>query len=159
MMDRFGLRVVVRGMSGSQAADQRLEVYRRVQAYLENPRSVVAKYAEETSLAQAEIQTARDFLPKVTVSDEIARISLNWVDRLQIDSLRSEITLLESARAYAAIDGRQEVTREDLRQVAPMALRMRRSKFMTEYFAHQDAEEDELRSILDEKNAKIQHVS
>jgi magnesium chelatase subunit I len=65
-----------------------------------------------------------------------------------IDSLRAEITWFESARAYAAADGRTEVTLEDLRMVAPMALRLRRSPFMTEYLKGQLNEEKELNSLL-----------
>jgi magnesium chelatase subunit I len=65
-----------------------------------------------------------------------------------IDSLRAEITWFESARAYAAADGRNEVTMEDLKAVAPMALRLRRSPFMTEYLRGQVSEERELGSLL-----------
>jgi magnesium chelatase subunit I len=71
------------------------------------------------------------------------------VQRLQIDSLRAEITLFEAARAYAAIDARSIVTVADLREVASMALRMRRSPFMAEYFTHQDVEEHELNEVIE----------
>jgi magnesium chelatase subunit I len=65
-----------------------------------------------------------------------------------IDSLRAEITWFESARAYAAADGRTAVTTDDLKTVAPMALRLRRSQFMTEYLKGQLGEENELSSLL-----------
>src|SRR5688500_12430697 len=65
-----------------------------------------------------------------------------------IDSLRAEITWFESARAYAAADGRVEVTIDDLKAVAPMALRLRRSPFMNEYIKGQMGEEKELGSLL-----------
>jgi magnesium chelatase subunit I len=65
-----------------------------------------------------------------------------------IDSLRAEITWFEAGRAYAAADGREEVTLEDLKTVAPMALRLRRSQFMSEYFAGQSAEENQLNQLL-----------
>jgi magnesium chelatase subunit I len=67
---------------------------------------------------------------------------------MKIDSLRAEITWFESARAHAAADGRDEVTTEDLKAVAPMALRLRRSQFMNEYFKGQISEEKELSSLL-----------
>ncbi len=149
IMDRFGLRVVVPGLGGEDASEQRLEAYQRVRAYLENPRKVVLQYAEETSLAQSEIQAARQLLPKVKLPDEVTGQGLKWINELQLDSLRAEITLFEAARAYAAMDGRQEVSPDDIRCVAPMALRMRRSKFMEEFFAHQDSEENELSSLFE----------
>ena len=65
-----------------------------------------------------------------------------------IDSLRAEITWFESARAYAAADGREEVKLDDLKAVAPMALRLRRSQFMNEYFKGQLGEEKELTLLL-----------
>jgi magnesium chelatase subunit I len=67
---------------------------------------------------------------------------------MQIDSLRAELTLFEAARAYAAIDNRQEVTPQDLREVAPMALRMRRSSFMADFFTQQSTEETELEEVV-----------
>lgn len=80
--------------------------------------------------------------------DSVARQGLSLIGDLHINSLRAEITLFEAGRAYAALDNRLEVTTADLREVAPMALRMRRSVFMTEYFAGQDKEEIELRMVL-----------
>ena len=62
--------------------------------------------------------------------------------------LRAEITWFESAGAYAAADGRTEVTIDDLKVVAPMALRLRRSEFMSEYLKGQRGEEKELGSLL-----------
>jgi magnesium chelatase subunit I len=70
------------------------------------------------------------------------------VGKMQIDSLRAEITLFEAARAYAIADGRMEVTSDDLYRVAPMALRLRRSAFITDYLGQQEAEEQELAGIL-----------
>ncbi|RPI33404.1 MAG: magnesium chelatase, partial [Chloroflexota bacterium] len=134
IMDRFGLRVVVRGLSGEKNSKERLDVYRRVQAYQANPHRMAAEFAQETGIAREEIQNGRDTLPRVTLPDDVAHLGLAMVSKLGIDSLRAEITLFEAARAYAAIDGRLEVTREDLREVAPMALRLRRSAFMAEYF-------------------------
>jgi magnesium chelatase subunit I len=66
-----------------------------------------------------------------------------------IDSLRAEITWFEAARAYATADGRETVTVGDLQAVAPMALRLRRSQFMTEYFSSQEGEEEEMEKLLE----------
>lgn len=146
IMDRFGLRVVVRGL---EDLDERLEVYRRVQAYLEQPRRVVQQFSRESTFIQSEIQLIRDSLHEVVLPDSVARKGLELVRRLKLDSSRSEIVLLEAARAYAALDGRKEVATEDIYEVAPMALRMRRSRFMEEFFSKQDQENQELQSLLD----------
>src|SRR5215211_1272878 len=145
ILDRFGLRVIVRGL---EEADQRLEAYRRVQAYLSNPRQMTGQFSEEMQAAAFEIRSARELVRKVTVPDEIANPAIELVQRMGIDSLRAEITWFESARAYAAADGRNEVTSEDLQMVAPMALRLRRSQFMTDYLKGQLSEEKEMSSLL-----------
>lgn len=151
ILDRFGLRVIVRGLAN---ADQRLEAYRRVQAYLANPRQMVGQFAAEMEAAAAEIRAARERVRKVVIPDTIANPAIHLVQQMGIDSLRAEITWFESARAYAAADGREEVTTEDLKAVAPMALRLRRSHFMNEYFKGQINEEKELASLLGGFNRK-----
>ena len=105
IMDRFGLRVIVRGLP-EQA--ERLQAYQHVHAYQSNPRRMAAQFAAETAQAQQEIQVARDLLSQVVLPEEVAKLGLMLVERLQIDSLRAEITLFEAARAHTIADGRLE---------------------------------------------------
>jgi magnesium chelatase subunit I len=145
IMDRFGLRMLVGGLTDP---DDRLEAYNRSRAYLQNPKKVVDWFADDTMVARDEIQAARNLLPKVTLPDEIARVGLDLVKQMGIASLRAEISLFEAARAMAAADGREEVIDDDLSQVAPMALRLRRSKFIAEYLKSQADEETEISEHL-----------
>jgi magnesium chelatase subunit I len=145
IMDRFGLRLMIEGLDDQS---ERLEAYRRVYAYQRNPRQMAGEYDSVTEVAREEIQTARSLLPDVQLPDPVAQMGLKFVQQLKIDSLRAEITMFEAARAYAAADNRLEVTPDDLRQVAPMALRLRRSSFMTQYFDQQKTEEDNIQSLL-----------
>nr|MBC8496273.1 ATP-binding protein [Chloroflexota bacterium] len=147
ILDRFGLRVVV---SGLQDRDERLEAYHRARAYLTNPRQVSVEFSDSTTLAQEDIQAARALLPQVEIPDKVSQQGLTLVERLKIDSLRAEITLFEAARAHAVADARLKVTSEDLHAVAPMALRLRRSDFIDDYFAQREFEEQELANMLDE---------
>ena len=145
ILDRFGLRVIVRGL---ESAQERLEAYRRVQAYLANPRRMIGQFSVEMEAAASEIRTARERVRRVALPDRVANPAIELVQRMGIDSLRAEITWFESARAYAAADGREEVVPADLATVAPMALRLRRSHFMNEFFKGQIGEEKELASLL-----------
>lgn len=145
ILDRFGLRVIVRGLTSTQ---ERLDAYRRVAAYRSSPRRVVAQFYQETEQARIELQEARNLLPKVILPDQVAQLGIQMIRELQIDSLRAEITMFEAARAYAAADSRVEVTQDDMRIVAPMALRLRRSSFMTKYFAERSQEEEELLATI-----------
>jgi magnesium chelatase subunit I len=141
IQDRFGLRVIVRGL---QDINERHEAYKRVHAYLANRRYTIAEFQEETAIAQTEIQAARDLVNQVVLTDEVARLGLKLINRLKIDSLRAEITLFESARAHAAADARMSVSKDDIHEVALMSLRLRRSGFITDYFEQQQAEDDEI---------------
>jgi len=145
IMDRFGLRVIVRGLDDP---DDRLEAYRRVHAYQINPRKTAAQFAETTRIAQKEIQLYRELLPQVVMPDRVARFGLQLIEALGIDTLRAEITLFEAARAHAMADGRFEVEPMDISSIAPLALRLRRSDFIKEYFEHQDLEEAELANVI-----------
>jgi magnesium chelatase subunit I len=137
IMDRFGLRVVVKGL---KEKEDRLEAYRRTRSYKENSRAFAAQYAPSTRLFQEEIQASREQMPAVELPEAVARAGLELIGNLELDSLRAEITLFEAARAHAAADSRAKVTMEDLKTVAPMALRLRRSTFIDEYIADQSSE-------------------
>lgn len=145
IMDRFGLRILVRGLADPE---DRLEAYRRAQAYFSNPKRVVDYYAEETIIARDEINSARKLLPEVVLPDEVAQLGLGVIENFEITSLRAEITLFEAARALAAADNRKEVNAEDLYQVVPLALRLRRSEFIEKYFELQKTEEQEIKKAL-----------
>lgn len=146
IMDRFGLRIVVRGLADKY---QRLEAYKRVHSFLTNPRQTNLEYADETRIARDEIQIARELLSEVKIPDEISSQGLELIHTLNIDSLRAEITLFEAARGFAALDNRNYVTAQDIQVVAPMALRMRRSEYMEKYLVDQEGEENEIRNVAE----------
>lgn len=155
IMDRFGLRVIVHGLTDPI---ERLEAYHRSRAYRLNPRSAVNNYNDITGLARQEIQAARDILPQVSIPPPIEQAGTQLVLRLGIDSLRAEMTLFEAARAYAAADARAEVNLDDLKSVAPLALRLRQSAFMIQYFKDQNIEEQRLRDILESTIKPVEEI-
>ncbi len=146
IMDRFGLRVIVQRLDTS---DERMEAYQRVHTYLNSPVRLASEYAAETSFIQQEIIRARKFCPSVQLSETTAKYGIELIQKLKVDSLRADITLFEAARAYAAADSRESVEIDDIRTVAGMSLRLRRSRFMDDYFAQQLTEEEELSKALD----------
>ena len=144
IQDRFGLRVIVDGLSSQE---NRLEVYRRVRAFREHPDRVIAALAQDTISFGKEIESAVTLLPDVELTSAAERLALQMVNQLSISSHRAEITCLEAARAYAAADGRQKATADDVAAVAPMALCQRRSDFMRAYFDDAGSERSEIESI------------
>jgi magnesium chelatase subunit I len=149
IMDRLGLRVVVSGLTQST---ERLEVYRRMRAFADNPHEFIATCAEETYTFSLEIAEAKDRLPHVTLTREAEQLALRLVKELDIASSRAEYVTLEAARAHAAADGRTKAGVANVRAVAPLALRQRRSEFMVHYFEQDHEEEERIRAVL--KNGK-----
>ncbi len=146
IMDRFGLRVNVRGITDNA---NRMEVYQRVRQYRQHPGAFVKQWELVTAETREEVMLARELLKETTLADEAAEIGLALVHDLDIDSHRAEYTMFEAARAYAAADGRDVATVADIRAVAPMALRQRRSEFIVNFFENQQIEDQHIRSRID----------
>jgi magnesium chelatase subunit I len=146
LMDRFGLRAVVRGLDDPAL---RYQAYERAMAYKHRPELFAASFAEGTLALAEEIQQARDRLPQVTVSDAARELGLKLVRQLAIDSNRAEITLFEAARAHAAADERHETLPEDVQAVALLALRQRQSPQLARFFADQEEEDAVLTAVFD----------
>lgn len=147
ILDRFGLRINVRGLMNPE---DRAEIYQRVRAYRRNPTRFIREWEAETAATEEDVIVARELLKKTDISKEALKIGLELVQRLEIDSHRAEYTLFEAARAYAAADGRIETTPMDIKSVASMALRQRKSEFMNNFFVRQAEEDQQIDQMLAE---------
>ncbi len=152
IMDRFGLRVWVQGLTDPA---ERYEVYRRVRRYQANKRRFLAEWAAVTAEAREEVALARELLKQTELSEEAVKVGLGLVSALGIDSHRAEYTMFEAARAHAAADGRDVAGVDDIRAVATMALRQRRSEFMIEYFRQQSQEDATIVQQLDQLTRRV----
>lgn len=146
IMDRFGLRVMVRGLSNRQ---DRLEVYTRVRAYRNNPRAFIREWLDVTLAAREEVSLARELLPEVVLTPEAVDLGLRLVEALEVDSHRAEYAMFESARAHAAADGRDQANVRDVKTVAALALRQRGSPYMSEYIDKQRDEDQRIAAVIE----------
>ncbi|MCA9936674.1 MAG: ATP-binding protein [Anaerolineales bacterium] len=144
LMDRFGLRAVVRGLDDPEL---RYQAYENAMAYWRNPEVFAGAYARDTIALADEIEAARRRLSGVTIGQEARALGLALIQQMQIDSNRAETTLFEAARAYAAADARDVVEAEDVQAVALLALRQRRSEFLQQFFAAQADEDAAMRAF------------
>lgn len=145
IMDRFGLRAVVRGLKDPEL---RYEAYQRALWHRRDSEHMAAAFAQETIELAQEVQTAADRLPQVTITAEAKKFGLTIIQAALIESNRAEITLFEAARAHAAADDRQEATVDDVQAVALLALRLRQSPELAQFFKEQEAEDAHLQRIL-----------
>lgn len=145
LMDRFGLRAVVRGLA---EADLRYQAYEQAVAYQHDPETFAALYAASTLALAEEVRQARQILPQVVIGEAARILGVRLVQSLQIDSSRAEITLFEAARAYAAADNRTEVLPDDVQAVAALALRQRQSPALQQFFTELAQEEAQMTAVF-----------
>lgn len=149
ILDRFGLRVLVNGLVDNE---ERYLAIQNARSFSHQPRQFIEHFSETTEQVRVEIENAREILPNVHISKQLIKKCIQITQNLKLDSLRAEMTWFESARAVAAIDDRTTVTEQDMITVAKMALRMRRSKFMDDYFLDQDFESQEIDQAFEKIN-------
>lgn len=146
LMDRFGLRAIVRGLPD---AELRYRAYQQAVSYRHDPDKLASIYASDIMALAEEIQNARERLPSVTISEDARGLGLALIQRVGIDSNRAEIALFEAARAHAAADEREQATVDDIRAVAMLALRQRRSQVLARFFEEQAAEDNQMLELMD----------
>lgn len=145
IMDRFGLRVVTKGL---EDANSRLKAYERTALFAKNAFEFINLYAEENQIARKEIEAARKRVWNVSIEPDATKFGVSLVQKLNIQSLRAEITLFEAAKALAASDNRKQVSIQDVIAVAPMSLRMRRSAFITNFNESIETEDLEINDLI-----------
>lgn len=128
LLDRFGLSVEVRG---EKDPNLRVEVIRRRLAFESDNEAFGKQYEEEQKLLQKKVVEARDRLSKVAVSDDVLKQIAAISIALEVDGHRADITMLQTARALAAYEGMETITKEHLERTVRLVLphRMRRKPF------------------------------
>jgi magnesium chelatase subunit I len=122
LLDRFGLSVEV---TSPRDIDTRVEVIRRRDAYDSDHAAFMLRWQAEDAAIRDRILTARRALRELKAPDKTLRDIAELCLALGSDGLRGELTLLKAARAYAAWRDDTAITRQHVRDVAPMALRHR----------------------------------
>ncbi|OAP25080.1 Magnesium-chelatase 38 kDa subunit [Amycolatopsis sp. M39] len=125
LLDRFGLTVEV---ASSRDPEQRVEVVRRRLAYEADPDGFADGYASADAALAAEIEAAQRLLPSVKLPDAALRQIAEVCASFEVDGMRADIVTARTAVAHAAWAGRAEVTTEDIRVAARLALPHRRRR-------------------------------
>ncbi|MBI9047776.1 MAG: ATP-binding protein [Anaerolineaceae bacterium] len=147
ILDRFGLRVFARSLS---SVDERLLAYQRTQIYKSYPHHIIAEFEEETTKMAADIENAQHLVRQMEIPNPIAKLGISLITQLKIPSIRAEISLFEAAKAHAAADNRDKVTKDDLQAVAIIALRMRNSHSKMNDDASLEEEDQKIKTAMQE---------
>jgi len=125
LLDRFGLSVEVRT---PQTIMDRVDVIKRRDEFDRDPEAYCDKWAAENAKVRNIILEGRERLGSVKISDQMLEICAEICVAMGSDGLRGELTLLKTARAFAALQGDLIVHNDHIKRIAPMALshRLRR---------------------------------
>jgi magnesium chelatase subunit D len=125
LLDRFGLTVEV---AASRDPDERAEVVRRRLAFEAGPATFAARFDADSRELAAAVARARERLPRVKLPDAALRQICTVCGRFGVDGMRADLVTARAAIALAAWHGRDEVTQDDIRQAARLALPHRRRR-------------------------------
>ncbi len=125
LLDRFGLMVEV---TAPRDKVLRSEVVRRRIAFEANPTAYAAAWIQEQQALRHRLTTAQQLLPEVTLDDALLDLISHLCCEFEVASLRADIVMHKAARALAALEGRPQVTPEDVRSTAELVLPHRRRR-------------------------------
>jgi magnesium chelatase subunit D len=125
LLDRFGLTVEV---SASRDPAERAEVVRRRLSYEADPAGFAARFDADTRQLARAVAAARERLPRVVLPDAALRQICAVCGRFGVDGMRADLVTARTAIALAAWHGRDEVSVDDIRQAARLALPHRRRR-------------------------------
>lgn len=142
LLDRFGLSVDV---AEEYVLENRKEVIRRRLAFEANPEEYLNDCEMELADLRNRITSARDILKKIPIEDSAITMAAKLSAHFKMEGHRADLALMRSARANAAFEGRDRITKEDFITVAPMVLSHRIKK---KAFEKTSLDMSEVRSCL-----------
>lgn len=128
LLDRFGLAVEV---DGRFTPEERQEVVKRRIAYEADPQGFMTQWQGPEQEERERVLRSQALLPKVVVSDDILALITSICAEYDVDGMRGDIVMYKTAATIAAYEERTEVSAEDVREAAQLALlhRQRRQPF------------------------------
>jgi Mg-chelatase subunit ChlI len=117
--DRIGLQVDVEAVFDPEA---RAEIIRRREWFTADPGGMSASYGGAQERLAGDVARAVELLPEVVVPDALYGAIARLAVKVGVASHRADVTILECAKALAALAGRSEVDSEDVLAAAELAL-------------------------------------
>ena len=89
---------------------------------------IVLKQGEVSDELTEKIEAARKLVKKIPADDDAVRMAAKISMNYNMEGHRADITLIRAARANAALEGRDRITKEDMEAVAALVLAHRVKK-------------------------------
>lgn len=122
LLDRFGLMVELNNQY--EISERQLIMQQRL-AFDENPQQFCAQYDQQQQAIVKQLESARNNLSQVVVSPAIQASIAKLCHAENVEGLRADITLYRAARAYAALNNKYQVSKDDVDAVKDFVLHHR----------------------------------
>ncbi len=133
LTDRFGLCVDITSIHNIQ---QRVEIVELRERFEAAPQAFLAAYATVEQELRSRITRAAQLEQRVSVPRDVAELIALINIELDVDGHRGDIVMRRAAQTYAAYLGVEEVTRDHVYTIAPMALAHRLKRLPLQQSSH-----------------------
>lgn len=122
ILDRFGLSVDIQALNTKK---ERLKIMEYRREFDTDPWLFENRFLKKQKKLEEQIIQAKEQLPLVKISEDMLEMIVDITTGLGIKTHRADIVMEKTSRALAALDGRKDVTAEDVKEAGIMALKHR----------------------------------
>merc|ERR1712078_76277 len=125
LLDRFGMHAEIRTV---KQPDLRVQIVEERGAFEADPEGFRSQYDEAQGKIKERLLKAQALVEDVEVPYELRVKISEMCSQLDVDGLRGDIVTNRAAKAFAALEGRTEVTVDDIARICTLCLRHRLRK-------------------------------
>ena len=125
LLDRFGMHAEIRTVKDPEL---RVQIVEQRSDFDKDAETSIERHKTTQQELKDQIVRAQENLDNVELKYEF-RVNISRIcGELDVDGLRGDIVTNRAAKAYAAFEGRKEVTKEDIQKIITLCLRHRLRK-------------------------------